>query len=123
VIENKGKFIVGKIADFEKRKGWFFGRFSEHPLLRSDLVEVAFQDISQKEASPNDKHLHTSSIEINIVLSGKVSLTINGQKFKVGEGEFYVVWPESVVEDLRTTENTKLIVIRAPSVNDKRAIE
>ncbi|OGN15153.1 MAG: hypothetical protein A3B99_04815 [Candidatus Yanofskybacteria bacterium RIFCSPHIGHO2_02_FULL_44_12b] len=117
--QNKGKFIVGEIADFKKRKGWFFGQFAENALLKSDLVEVAFQDISNKQASLQDKHFHTSSVEINIVISGRVSLTINNEKFDVGANEFYIVWPETSIENLSAIDNTKLIVVRAPSVNDK----
>ena len=60
-----------------KKSGWFFGHFTDKDLLKSDLVEVSWQKISNKKAVPEDKQLHTSSVEINIVISGEVSLTIN----------------------------------------------
>lgn len=119
MMENKTQYFVGKVSDFEKRKGWFFGHFAEEPLLNSGLVEIAFQNISNKQASPADKHLHQKSVEINIIISGNVSLEINGKSFSVGSGEFYVVWPEAVVSNVSADQNTRLVVIRAPSINDK----
>ncbi len=117
--DNKGRYVVGKVADFAKRKGWFFGHFADDDLLRSDLVEVAWQDISGKEASADDRHYHTDSVEINIVLSGKMRFTLNNEFVEVSAGGFYVVWPETVIANLEADDNTELIVISAPSVNDK----
>ena len=57
-MDNKGKFITGKVKDFAKRKGWFFGNFADNELLKSDMVEVAWQKISNKKSSPEDKHFH-----------------------------------------------------------------
>ncbi len=118
-MDNKGKYKVGKVSDYSKSKGWFFGHFADEELLKSDLVEVAWQDISNKSAAPEDKHLHKASVEINIILSGEVRVTINEEKFILHKGEFYVVWPETVVKDVEASENTELIVLRAPSLNDK----
>jgi len=59
-MKNKGKFKVGKISDFAKNKCWFFGHFATDELLQSDLVEIVWQIVSNKKASPEDKHLHTS---------------------------------------------------------------
>lgn len=119
MINNKGKYKVGKVADFEKGKGWFFGQFADDALLQSDSVEVAWQKIPNKTASPEDKHLHKSSVEINIIISGEVRITINGEKQVLHKGEFYVIWPETIVADVETSEDTELIVVRSPSVNDK----
>lgn len=118
-MTNRGKFKVGKISDYSKINGWFFGHFADEELLKSELVEVKWQNISNKKASPEDKHLHKDSVEINIILSGEVRVTINEEKFTLYKGEFYVVWPESVIKDIEASENTELIVIRAPSINDK----
>lgn len=123
VKKNDGKYIVGKISDYAKRKGWFFGGFADNELLQTDLVEVAWQKISNKKADVKDKHLHTSSVEVNIVISGEVSLTINGKDFTFHKEEFWIIWPETIVENVMAGENTELIVIRAPSVNDKKIIE
>lgn len=121
--KNKGKFLVGKTSDYEKGKGWFFGNFADNELLKSDLVEVAFQDISRKQPSSTDKHLHTSSVEINIVISGTVTADINGEHFDIHKGEFYVIWPETIIENVSADQNTQVIVIKAPSINDKQKFD
>lgn len=121
--KNKGKYLVGRIDDFAKRKGWFFGYFADNELLKSDLVEVSWQKISGKQAVPEDKHIHTSSVEINIVINGEVSLIIDGKDFTFHKEEFWVIWPDTLVENVRAGDNTELIVLRAPSVNDKQIIE
>lgn len=121
-MKNKGKYIVGRISDYAKRKGWFFGQFSDNELLKSDLVEAAWQKISNKASSPDDKHFHTSSVEINIVVSGEVSLTINGKNITFHKGDFLVVWPETIVENVKAGNDTELIVIRSPSINDKKKL-
>lgn len=121
-MDNKKKYMVGKIDNFSKRKGWFFGHFAEDELLKSDLVEVAWQKISNKTRSPNDRHFHSQSVEINIILNGEFSLSIDGKDMTFHKGEFLIVWPETIVENVRAGENTELIVIRAPSINDKKII-
>lgn len=90
--------------------------------MQSDDVEVAWQKISGKKAVPEDKHYHTSSVEINIIISGEVRVSINGEKCVLHKGEFYIIWPETIVEEVEAAENTELIVVRAPSVNDKMII-
>jgi quercetin dioxygenase-like cupin family protein len=118
-MNNLGRYKVGKASDFAKDRGWFFGHFADDPLLKSELIEVAWQDISGKKASAEDKHLHKSSVEVNIVTSGEVTLTIGGETFVLHKGEFYVIWPETVVENVSASEHAEIIVIRAPSVSDK----
>lgn len=121
--DNKGQYLTGTIIDYVKREGWFFGHFADNKLLKSDLVEVAWQKISDKQPTPEDKHLHTSSVEINIVLNGEVSLTINGKDFTFHKEDFWIIWPETLVENVRAGENTELMVIRAPSINDKQIVK
>lgn len=120
--KNKGRFLVGKTSDYEKGKGWFFGDFADNTLLKSDLVEVALQNISRIHPSPSDKHFHTSSVEITVVISGMMSADINGEHFVIHKGEFYVIWPETTIENVAAEEETQVIVIRAPSINDKQHI-
>lgn len=121
-MNNKGKYFTGKIDNYTTRKGWFFGHFAENKLLKSNLIEVSWQKISNKKASSIDKHLHTASVEINILISGEISLVINGKEFTFHKGDFWVIWPETLVENVRAGENTELIVLRAPSINDKQVL-
>jgi hypothetical protein len=71
-MKNKKKFKIGNVSDFSQNKGWFFGHFTDDELLKSDLVEIAWQNISKKLPLKEDKHLHQSSVEINIVIAGKI---------------------------------------------------
>jgi mannose-6-phosphate isomerase-like protein (cupin superfamily) len=118
-MKNKGKYKVGKVTDFAKKKGWFFGHFATDTLLHSDLVEVGWQNVSNKKIADEDKHLHTSSVEINIILSGDVHVSINGNMHHLEKGDFYIIWPESILDSLETSIGTEIIVVRAPSINDK----
>lgn len=118
-MKNNGIYKVGKVTDFVKKKGWFFGHFATDPLLQSNLVEVGWQNISNKKAVVEDKHLHTSSVEINIIISGEVRVSIDGNKHDLKKGDFYIIWPESIIEKLEESNDTEVIVVRAPSVNDK----
>lgn len=110
------KYFIGKVGDYAHKKGWFFGHFMEEPLLRSDFVEVAYQDVSDKKVDPKDWHYHKKSLEINIVISGQAKFKINGESVTVGGGEFYVVYPYTTIEEFSTSPDTKIIVVRIPSV-------
>jgi hypothetical protein len=75
----------------------------DEPLLQSELVEVAWQKVPNLTPSPDQRHLHRRNVTHDL-----------------GKGDFYVVWPESVVSDIETDEDAEVIVVRAPSVsNDK----
>lgn len=114
--DKKNKYFIGKIEKHAQNKGWFFGHFMEDELLKNDAVEIAWQDISNLKPTPGDKHYHKLSVEINIVLSGTVRLTINGERKTVAQGEFYVIYPYTEVEAVEADNNTHLIIIRAPSL-------
>jgi mannose-6-phosphate isomerase-like protein (cupin superfamily) len=113
---NDKKYFIGKIQDYEQKKGWFFGHFMEKDLLRSNLVEVAYQDVPNKKPSPEDWHYHKKGLEINIVISGSASFKINGKQVTAGKDEFWVVYPHTTIENFSTIKDTKLVVIKAPSV-------
>lgn len=116
----KNKYFIGEISKYQKQKGWFFGHFMDDKLLRSQLVEVAYQDISSETWDEQDQHYHKQSIEINIVISGWITLTIDKKSKTLREGQFYVIYPYTVIERMSAGKNTKLLVVRAPSIpNDK----
>jgi hypothetical protein len=120
-MEDKAKrFHIGKVQDFAKRKGWFFGSFMDEPTLRSDQVEVAWQNLSNVAPSPDQKHLHKRSVEINVILAGWIEITINGVQHMLSEGDFYVIWPYTTVEAISTGPDTQLMVVRAPSLPDDK---
>jgi Cupin domain len=118
--ERRRQVIVGSIERHETERGWFFGHFMDEPLLRSDLVEVAWQRVPNRAPSSDQRHLHEQSVEINVVLNGTVELKINDIDHICHRGDFYVVWPGTVVSDIRTDADAEVLVIRAPSIpNDK----
>ncbi len=116
----RGRSVVGTVSSYARDRGWFFGHFMDEPLLQSELVEVAWQKVPNVTPSPDQQHLHRRTVEINVVLSGSVRLKIDDVTHDLGKGDFYVVWPESVVSDVETDADAEVLVVRAPSVsNDK----
>ncbi len=85
-------------------------------LLKTDLLEIAWQNISNKKSDFKDKHFHKKSVEINIVISGWVKVTLNRKRFEVKKGEFYIIYPFTVIEDVEAGKKTELIVISSPSL-------
>ena len=123
VKDNRRRSFVGNVRSSAKDRGWFFGHFMDEPLLRSDLVEITWQSVPNKTQTPERRHLHRQSVEITIVLNGTVRLRINDVEHHLGKGDFFVVWPESVVSDFATNADAEVLVVRAPSVaNDKFAV-
>jgi len=122
IMENEGAYFIGSTSDSAKERGWFFGSFIDEPLLRSSQVEVAWQHIPNVVPQTKERHFHTESVEINIVVSGRVRLPIDGTEYSLGAGEFYVIWPLTTVEMLSTDAEAAVIVVRSPSVNDKHIV-
>jgi len=113
----KKAFITGHIKDFARGKGWFFGHFMDEKLLKSDLVDVAWQEGKTVNANAQ-KHYHVGTVEINIVIAGSASFTLNGQPIRVTKGDFYVIWPETVIDQWHASNNAEFVIIRAPSIKD-----
>jgi mannose-6-phosphate isomerase-like protein (cupin superfamily) len=120
VESKRGQSFVGAVESSAKDRGWFFGHFMDEPLLESDLVEVTWQRVPNKTPSPEQRHLHRCSVEINVVLSGTMSVKINDVEHTLGKGDFFVIWPESVVSDVTTSADAEVLVVRAPSVADDK---
>ena len=120
--ENRRAYI-GHAKDVARRKGWLFGSFMDEPQLNSDMVEVAWQHLSDVRPSPDQAHFHTDSVEINLVTRGTIELSIDGERHDLQAGDFYVIWPHCVVADIVTGPDTELVVVRAPSRNDKVQID
>jgi hypothetical protein len=96
----------------EYHRGWFIGDF-EPSLERLKTFEACYT--SHKRDETSDPHYHTSSTEINLVISGK--LLVNGKLLEEG-GIF--IYDKNEVSDVQFVEDTKLLIIRIPSApNDK----
>ena len=121
-MKNKNQFFIGKVKDYQKGKGWFFGQFMDEGLLQSDLVEIAWENISNKKPETKDKHYHKNSVEINIVISGWVKIGINSKIYQIEKGGFFNIYPYTIVESVETGPETAVICIRAPSVKKDKFI-
>ncbi len=121
-MDNEGAYFIGSTSESAKERGWFFGSFTDEPLLRSDQVEVAWQHIPNVVPKTKECHFHRESVEITIVISGRIRVAINGTEYSLGAGEFYVVWPLTTVEMLSTDAQATLIVVRSPSIYDKQIV-
>lgn len=123
----KQNFFVGKIQDFDSLRGYFVGHFMKEkgfPLFQSDKVEVAWKKFPAGPIENAIRHTHKKGFEVNVVISGWIRVEINGEKFTVKRGEFYVIHPHSVTKDLEVGENTEMIIVKAPSVpGDKYPVE
>jgi mannose-6-phosphate isomerase-like protein (cupin superfamily) len=119
---NQHRSFVGTVDDFRRRKGWFIGAFVDEPLLRTELVEVAWQQLVKVTPSPDQAHYHTKTVEINIIIKGTMTLTIDGARHDLSAGQFYVIWPYSVVSEIVTGPDTEVVVVRAPSIPDDKIL-
>lgn len=95
--------------------GWFIGNFPK-TVLTTDAFEVSYKRFKKGEKS--DGHYHTKSTEYNLVVEGAVAVMNGKRRMILGPGIGFIYYPneQSEVEFL---ENSALIVIRVPSVNDK----
>ncbi len=114
--DKRRQAFVGNVDIHARERGWFFGHFMDEPLLRSDLVEVTWQRLPNRKPSDDQRHLHRQTVEINVVIAGSVELKINDVEHSFGRGDFFVIWPETIVSDVRSDAEAEMLVIRAPSV-------
>ena len=121
---NKQKSYIGNINDFSDYGGWFIGQFidkDKYPLLKSNEFKVAWKELPKNFTEK--KHIHKKAIEVNIVISGWMEITIDGNRQKVSEKQFYIIYPNTPLSIQGTGENTKVIVIKCPSVKDDKFVE
>ncbi len=105
--------IISNIDKF--KNGWFLGNF-DPSLLKTKDFEVAVQ--RHPKGFVGNSHYHTKSTEYNLVVEGKMN--ISGKE--VTPGDIFVFEPNEISVG-KFLENTVLVVIRTPSVNDKVEIK
>lgn len=99
-----------KVSEFFR--GWLIGDF-EPSLVRLKGFEICL--ISHQKGEETQAHFHTSSEEINVVISGR--LLVNQVILEKGDIFTYERLEVSQVEFL---EDSELLVVRIPSSpNDK----
>ena len=114
--DKRRQAFVGSVDTHAQERGWFFGHFMDEPLLRSDLVEVTWQRLANREPADDQRHLHRQTVEINVVVAGTITLRINDVEHSFRRGDFFVVWPEAIVSDVTSDADAEMVVIRAPSM-------
>lgn len=119
-------YTIAETDEFAGTRGYFIGHFMAEegfPNLMSQEVECAIIEVPIEDLSK--PHFHRVMTEITIVLSGRLTL-IFGEKdqVEVGEGEFFIVKPGTVLQNPVNEPGTKVLVIKYPSVpGDKYYVE
>lgn len=98
----------------EMVKGWFIGNF-DPSAYKTDLFEINYRNHPKGESW--DFHYHTESREINLVVHSK--MIFNG--VELSDGDIFIVDPWQI-SDPSFLEDTSVICVRVPSVNDKKII-
>lgn len=118
IYENNRGYVVGRAGDFsEITGGYFMGAFMEgkgYPELNSSEVEVAVIALPLKDNSP--PHFHKKMTEITYVVKGTLHLIVDGNDIDLKQGEFLVVHPGSVLQNPSNEPETKVFVIKIPSI-------
>lgn len=106
-----------KISDLKDyHRGWFIGNFEPSVLKTSDF-EIGILTHKKDEFWP--KHVHKISTEINLLISGLIS--INGTI--ISPGQIFVI-DKNEPSKAVFLEDCKVLVIKIPSVpGDKYELE
>ena len=102
-----------KLTDMDR--GWFVGDFSP-TAFPSKHFEVNFR--THNKGDKWDLHYHSKSTEINLVVKGKMSFN----NTILLEGDIFIVEPWQI-SDPDFLEDTTVVCIRTPSVNDKIVVQ
>jgi mannose-6-phosphate isomerase-like protein (cupin superfamily) len=94
-------------------RGWFVGAFEPTCRATKDF------EVQYREYLPGhtDDHYHTHVTEINLVVSGKVTL----QGKTLVKGDIFVLEPWEI-SNPEFLEPTGIVCVKFPSMNDKIAI-
>ena len=113
------KIIEGNVSDSEKYKGWFVGHFiEEHTPLKTDKVEIKWIDRPKGEIKKGLQTEHDAQT-IMVLISGKMKIKFpsnNIEKVLSKEGDYVSYNSKDDSHESETLEDTKVIVIRWPSV-------
>ena len=114
----------------EERRGFHHRRLPEQSALlagrwvpddlafRSDALQVWFNDRSEPWSDPGP-HFHAESDEMFVVLEGALLVEVDGERVRVGPGEF-CCFPAGLPHQISSIEPPiRTLMIRAPSVDDK----
>lgn len=92
------------------------GHFIEKGSRKTDKVEIKYWKFQQGKTN-HKKKIQSRSIEITIILRGKIDGEVAGKKIKLNAGE-YIVIPAKTVNNfpINVYEAVEGITIKAPSI-------
>lgn len=109
-------FRIMEIFDFGQMKGgWFVGDFN--PTAYPASFEVCYKQ--HKAGEKWDTHYHKRATEINLLVSGKMS--INGTI--INAGQIFVIYPYYVSAPIFLEDCTLVIVKTVSDETDKYIVE
>lgn len=97
---------VRKITEF--KKGWFIGNFDDS-VLRTEGFEIAYA--TRTKGQPEPRHYHKVAKEITVIIEGKIKI----HDVILQAGDVFVLDPWEIT-DPEILEDTKLIIVKTPSV-------
>ena len=105
-----------KILKLEDMKsGWFVGNF-EPTAFNSKDFEVNYR--VHKAGEYWDHHYHTTVTEINLLISGKMTI----QDTLIVSGDIFIISPFEITDPV-FLEDCQVVCVKTPSVNDKISIK
>lgn len=114
-MKNIKKPIVGST---DKSPNWIIGINGDDKILKTKDFEVGVFIIKKGESG--DFHYHKVSTEINYIIRGKCTVSIDGISHKLKDGDYFI-YPPGVPTNVKYSTDTILLCIKVPSVegNDK----
>lgn len=94
--------------------GWFIGNFSP-TAYKTDQFEVSFK--IHPKGQKWDIHYHDIVTEINVVVRG--NMILQGKELKTGD--VFILEPYEIA-DPEFLEDTEIICVKTPSLNDKISV-
>ncbi len=96
-------------------RGWFVGGFEPTAWHTMDF-EVGYM-VHPKD-SPNDDHYHTHVTEINLIVTGRMSM----RDMELTAGDIFITEPWEITNSV-FHEDTAIVCVKVPSMNDKKRLK
>jgi len=108
------KYKIDNIKNYSKTRSWIFGHFfPKDSLLHSDKLEVKYHHI--KPGYSTKEHYHPNGKQIEIIVKGKIKISLDGKEQILKEGDFLVTKNNIKERVIKVFKPTVLIGLRMPS--------
>jgi uncharacterized cupin superfamily protein len=106
----RGEYLVGAMLS---RESWF----------RCEKMQISYKKLDPADF-PGKLHIHEKMDEVVVVLKGKFTLEMDGERLELREREYVFKDAGSPGRALAADPGTEVLIIKAPSVeNDAKIIE